>query len=161
MRLPPPNVAAAAQIAQLSLRLGNGPALVQALQAAAAQGRPQLLAEYLRQQQQQQMQTNQLLLQQKQHQQGGAAAAAAASQSVLGKRGPAAAGLPDAGALGGARPAPAAAAAAGAGAAAGPLSPEAIAAFLRTLPAVRRDASGGAVMPLAVSKDLLIISLGR
>jgi hypothetical protein len=155
MRLPPPNQAAAAQLAQLVQRLGTGAALLQALQAAAAQGNPHLMAEYLRQQQV----TQQAILRQQQQQQHSIA-------SVPGKRGAAAAGLPDGGAgrsvyppNGSAAAALTAAAATGGGF--GGLSPEGVATFVRSLPLVQRDASGAAVLPLVLSRDLLVIALGR
>jgi hypothetical protein len=126
-------------------------ALQQALQVAAAAGNSNLVAQVLLQRQQLQMQQ---------------------IQSVLGKRTANAAGLADGGSS---RRAPgeqsqqagAAAAAGGPGpsatvaaAGAGGLS-ESQAAVLRSLPPVKRDASGRPIMPIVLSKDLMVVALGR
>jgi len=145
----PPNPAAAAAVAQLAQRLGPGPALLQALQGAAAQGNPTLLTEYLRQQQ---VAAQQIRVQQQQQQQAGG--------SVLGKRSAAAAGLNEGAAPSLVVPA-AGAAAGGGGGGGGGVSPDGVLVLARGLPLVQRDASGGPVLPLVLSKDLMVIALGR
>lgn len=158
-RLPPPNPAAAAVVSQLAQKVGTGPPLAQALQQAAAQGRPELLTEYLRQQTAAQLTAQQAAV---------GSGAGAGTGSLLGKRGAAAAGLPEGG--GAPRGAPggvggagggAAAAAAAAGGGQQALNPESAVRLARSLPVVKRDAAGAPVLPLVLSKDLMVIALGR